>query len=147
MSSMARPRPAPAATPARGAAVRADPDALARVVDALAHLYDTGRLQTHPLARADQDGRVAGGRALRQELLDAVEALRPERGTPAGAAPGRAYELLKLRYVEGLTAPAVQDRLAIAKSEYYREHRRAVAAVAAILDQGRAAEPARLPPR
>ena len=48
-------------------------------------------------------------------------------------AAGRQYTLLKLRYLEGLDAPAVQARLAVAKSQYYRDHARAVAAVADLL--------------
>src|SRR5688572_30001463 len=42
--------------------------------DALAHLYDPGRLQAHPWA-----GVAGGGKALRAALEDAVDALKPAR--------------------------------------------------------------------
>ena len=35
---------------------------------------------------------------------------------------------MRLRYLEGLEAPAVQAKLLIGKSEYYREHERAIEA-------------------
>src|SRR5262249_21568281 len=93
-----------------------------QVRDALRHLHDRPRLQTHPVARLlgpepgrDQPGR---GKKLQDELLAAIQALRPERQRPVG----RSYALLALRYVEALEAGEVQRRLAVSRSEYYLEH-------------------------
>lgn len=130
-----------------GDGARPESGTSAQVVDALAHLYDTGHLQTHSLARTLEDGGPSAGRTLRRALLDAIEHLRPERGAPWRISAKRQYALLKLRYVEGLDAPAVQARLAIAKSQYYRDHARAVAAVADLLRERWADEPARVPSR
>jgi predicted ATPase len=116
----------------------AEPETLeAHVRDALAHLYDPAHLQTHPLAAA-----LGGGRALRRALEEAVDALRPERGTRAGARAARQHQLLTLRYVDALPVETVHERLAIGRSEYYREHAQAVEAVASLLRERGAAAPA-----
>ena len=75
----------------------------AQVRDALAHLYDPGHLQTHPLAvlAAPSPAAPSAGRALRQALFDAVDALRPERGGVPNARAARRHGILRLRYVEG----------------------------------------------
>jgi CheY-like chemotaxis protein len=93
-------------------------------------------LQTHPLinlVRAEPLGAMAGGRALRQALLDAIEALHPELGAEAMSQVWRAYRILELRYIEGQEVAQVSERLALSKSQYHREHQRALAAVASVL--------------
>jgi hypothetical protein len=150
---------APLAVPPEASAPAPDdPAAFARQVrDALAHLYDPVALQTHPLARSlGLDApRASGarerpgsqppvGRALRQRLVEAIAALRPElkRGEVAGASPTwRAQRLLELRYVEALDPPAVQAQLGIEKSQYYREHARALDALVSLLVQQSPAAP------
>lgn len=59
-----------------------------QVRDALAHLYDPGHLQTHPLAAlaAGSDG-TSRARALQRALLEAVEALKPVQGGRPGHRP------------------------------------------------------------
>jgi DNA-binding CsgD family transcriptional regulator len=109
------------------------------VGDALAHLHDPAWLQTHPLLRfvrgtRPDDPRVGG--TLRTALLEALATVGAE---PAGA---RLQRLLTRRYVDGLNAPGVQAELAIAKSEYYRQHTRALAALAAALRERWADAPA-----
>jgi AAA ATPase domain len=108
---------------------RVPEDFIHLVQDALGHLHDPSHLQTHPLTRLtpNQEG---AGRALRARLLAAVEKLRPAR---EGEQLGRAYQILRLRYVEGLTPRQVQDRLGVAKSQYYLDSARAVAALASLL--------------
>ena len=96
------------------------------VHDALVHLYDPGYLETHSLG----DLR---GRALHRALLDAVDALKPPPGAPADGRARRPHELLRLRYVEALPVEEVQRRLTIGRSEYYREHDRALEAVTTLL--------------
>jgi hypothetical protein len=65
--------------------------------------------------------------------------------TPSPGHDWRAYQLLTWRYVEGLSVLAVQEKLALSKSEYYRDHQRALAAVASLLSgrrvSGRPATP------
>jgi non-specific serine/threonine protein kinase len=111
---------------------------LARQVrDALRHLHDRPRLQTHPLARFVGPGtekRSTGrGKILQDALLAAIEAMRPDHDAPAASPAGRTYQLLVRRYVEGEEAGEVQRQLAIGKTEYYAEHQRAVEAIASWL--------------
>jgi hypothetical protein len=99
------------------------------VQDALSHLHDPTRLEVHPLA-AEAPGdesampHVSQGKALRERLLQAIEELRP----PAGAGAARGHRLLVLRYVEELPAVVVRRRLAVSKSQFYRDHAQAVRA-------------------
>jgi predicted ATPase len=108
-----------------------------QVRDALAHLYDPIYLQTHPLASLvvrDANPRAPGvGTALRQALLEAVDALQPLRETSDSLPSATGYPILQLRYVEALDVPSIQTRLAIGRSEYYREQQRAVDAIVSLL--------------
>lgn len=107
------------------------------VRDALLHLYDPVQLQSHPLLRlAPGDvgrGGVGKGRLLRQALLNAIEALQPERGVAATSRAWRAYRILDLRYLEALDVAGVIGRVALSKSQYHREHQRALHGVASVL--------------
>jgi CheY-like chemotaxis protein len=112
------------------------------VRDALLHLYDPIALQTHPLSALIEDppeGRLRGA-ALRQQLLDALEALHPPPGTASPPAH-RAYRILELRYLEGQEIETIAAQLALSRSQYHREHQRALYAVARVLwDRWRLAE-------
>ena len=125
----------------------ADPPAVAvspeQVRDALAHLYDPGHLQTHPLAAlVDSADRTNRGRSLQRVLLEAVEALKPAREGKPGPMAVRRHRLLQRRYVDGLAWEAVRDELVVGRSEYYREHQEAIAAVASLLAERLGAAPA-----
>ena len=79
---------------------------------------------------APAPGPMGAGKALQRALLEAMEALRPATRRRPGRADGRRgagrrHRLLALRYVEALPAAEVQRRLAVGRSEYYREHLRA----------------------
>jgi predicted ATPase/DNA-binding CsgD family transcriptional regulator len=116
-------------------------DLTRQVQDALARLHDPVYLQTHPLVRrlCQQNPRVPGaraGKALRQWLLEAIATLRPAPKTSAasqGSLAWRGYRLLELRYLEALEPAAVQEQLGISKSQYFRDHARALDAVASVL--------------
>jgi predicted ATPase len=109
-----------------------------QVRDALGRLYDPVFLQTHPLAAAAREaagptGPRHPGKALQEALTEAVEALRPRRGAVADPAIARGHRLLVLRYVDALPVREVQRRLAVGRSLYFEEHRRALEAVASLL--------------
>ena len=102
-----------------------------QVKDALASLHDLPHLQSHPLAarllpRPSTTEPTAQARLLQQRLLDAIEHLRP--------VSVRLYDLLRLRYVEGLDVRAVYERLDSSKSDYYRQLRLGQQAIAAHLE-------------
>jgi non-specific serine/threonine protein kinase len=131
--------PAPAPRPRDAANISSDPpdDFAHQVRDALRHLHDRTRLQTHHLARfvsADADKRgLTKGKLLQETLLAAIEALRPATNPPTDAIVSRSYKLLVERYVEGNEVEDVQATLAIGKTEYYAEHQRAIEAVTSLL--------------
>jgi predicted ATPase len=108
-----------------------------QVRDALASLHDTPRLQSHPLAlrlAAAGAGSEARGRALRQLLVEALEALQATHRPPRTGSyqPGA---LMQLRYVEALNVDEVAERLAISRAEFYRRHDREIDAVASVLGE------------
>ncbi|MBV8084642.1 MAG: AAA family ATPase [Chloroflexi bacterium] len=115
-------------------APESQPDLAALLRDALAQLHDPGRLQRHPLATfidAPHTNRGLGA-ALRQELLQGIEALRP--ANPVGAeAAARRHRLLVLRYVDGLGTQDVAERLAISSRQYYYNLQEALGDLAAVL--------------
>src|SRR5689334_4017128 len=106
------------------------------VRSALGSLHDIPRLQLHPLARAAATGSNGrdpiSGSALQQCIFEAIDALRPQVHV-ADERASRLHRLLTLRYVEGLEAAHAWQRLGIGKSEYHREHGRAISAVASVL--------------
>jgi CheY-like chemotaxis protein len=103
------------------------------VREALNRLYDSAYLQTHPLASllADDTPGAYGQRSqnLRRVLLEAVRAMRPGNGAPADSADWRAYRILELRYIEGLSPDAAMRRLALGRSQYFREQARVLRAL------------------
>jgi CheY-like chemotaxis protein len=102
------------------------------VHDALNHLYDSPHLQQHPLAErlpASPAHPLPRSQHLRRLLLEAIQAMRPEAGVPAQSSDWRAYRLLELRYLEGLSSAEVMNQLALGKSQYYRERSRVLEAM------------------
>lgn len=106
------------------------------VRDALLHIYDLAYLQTHPLAGEVDLTPIAEsgrGRALRRVLLDTIEALHPSPGVAVTSRAWRAYRLLELRYIEEHEVADVTEKMALSKSQYHREHHRALEAIAGLL--------------
>lgn len=105
------------------------------VQDALNHLYDSPHLQQHELTRLLTDNRVSTQRSqdMRRILLDAIGALRPMPGVPAQSVDWRNYQILELRYIEGLEPREIMEQVALGKSQYYRDQARIVEMVAGIL--------------
>src|SRR5439155_842988 len=74
-----------------------------------------------------------GAAGLRREVLSTIEALKPQPPLDTNARALRPYRLLQLRYVEANDPIEVQRRLAVGKSQYYREHEAALASLTALL--------------
>jgi sugar lactone lactonase YvrE len=106
------------------------------VADALARFHDPVALRAEPLA-----AREGGVNALRTELTAAIEALKPAPNVDPSHKAWRGYHLLTLRYIDGLDRAEVERRLAISRSQYYREHEAAIAAVASQLRERGLATP------
>jgi CheY-like chemotaxis protein len=111
-------------------------DFVGLVRDALMHLYDPVHLQTHPLLlglKVRYRSEKTRGTLLRQTLLDAIEALRPPSTASIDSRSWRTYRILELRYLEGEDIETIANHFAISRSQYHREHQRALQAVASIL--------------
>jgi len=112
-------------------------DYVDQVKDALEHLQDLVYLRGHPLARGtgrDQATKdIGSARALRQMLLDAIDEVTPPGPLPSGGRQQRIRQLLELRYVEGLPFREVMAELGLSQSQYHRDQRHALEAIATIL--------------
>jgi non-specific serine/threonine protein kinase len=108
-----------------------------QVREALVHLNDLATLRRLPLVQfMSSEGCPRGmgdAEALQQALHEAIGALRPSVPTDSMAPVGRSYHLLTLRYVAGLDVASVLPKLALARSEYYRDHQRALDELSAFL--------------
>lgn len=108
-----------------------------QVRDALNHLSDPVYLQTHSLARfiarSSESPGPSAGRRLQQALSEAIADLQPAGSPDAETLLARGARLLQLRFVEGLEIEAVQRALAIGRSEYYSQQRRAFNALVSLL--------------
>jgi hypothetical protein len=82
---------------------------------------------------------IERGKALRQELLRAVESLRPAAKRPDGTLPRewQAYAILHDAYVEDVPNREIMARLYISEGTYNRMRRRALQAVAQALAEAR----------
>jgi hypothetical protein len=104
--------------------------------DALNQLYDSPYLQTHPLAQLLAEpgmDTLQRDQHLRRVLINAIEQLRPQAGIPAQSPKWRAFQLLELRYIEGLSAAEIMRELALSRSTYFREQARTMDALTAAL--------------
>ncbi len=107
------------------------------VKDALGHLHDYPYLDRHPLARRFwPEDRVAGptrAQRLHRLLLEAIEALNPPGASFRCSTQARWYLLLVRRYIEGRDPADLTHELAFGQRQYFREQRRALLALAAVL--------------
>ncbi len=108
-----------------------------QVKQVLEHLYDFAYLQQHPLARyydgeGDRSAQMSG-RQLRQELLTAIESLKPNSSAHFRAPVARLYNILHLYYVENLTIQDAAIELGLSERQAYRDLTRGRENVAAVL--------------
>jgi CheY-like chemotaxis protein len=116
------------------------------VKDALANLYDFVYLRGHPLldimVPSGSLGIMARVHALRHLILQAVESLAPDDHVPRSAREWRPYLALRYSYVDHLEAQDVEARLALGERQTMRERLRGIEAVAQILWERQATQPA-----
>ncbi|MGI6208107.1 MAG: response regulator [Anaerolineae bacterium] len=114
-----------------------DRDFLSHVRDALTHLFDTARLQNHPLAAhlvpATISDPKARAQALTEALLQAITDLKPPPGVSPRDPAYRPYAVLRHKYAEGASNEEIMDRLAISRRQFFREQQRACEALATLL--------------
>jgi CheY-like chemotaxis protein len=114
-----------------------DKEFVSYVGDAYEHLYDLVYLRAHPLigilALAPSQPAKKQARALHHVLVEAIDELDPGPQTPAFSNEWRRHRLLMLRYVKGLNPQQVADQIVLSLRHYYRVHKTAIQAIAAIL--------------
>jgi CheY-like chemotaxis protein len=97
------------------------------VRDALNNLYDTVNLGQHALIdilTPNGQAVVQRSRQLRQILLNSIEQLRPETGTPAQSPDWRAYYILEKRYIDGMNTNQIIQELSISRAQFFRDQAR-----------------------
>jgi AraC-like DNA-binding protein len=88
-------------------------------------------LQVVERATREQDGNAMRG--LRSVLQEAVERLRPEGERKMTAPAWLLYNILDLKFLQGLKVREVAQRLAMSESNLYRKQRIAIRAAAQML--------------
>lgn len=126
------------------------------VRDALSHYWGGPKLTGSPLlqmrvvqeAMDENEGNPA--RALRSVLNQAIELQRPEGERQLTATEWLLYNILELKFVQGMKVRDVAQRLAMSEADLYRKQRLAIDEVARTLRemeaQDREAEPATTKP-
>jgi hypothetical protein len=121
------------------------PDFQQWVWDALSHYWGGPKLTTSPLlklkvvqrALEENDGNPA--KALRSVLDRAIEALKPDGERHMTTTEWILYNILELKFIQGLRVRDIAMRLAISESDLYRKQRVAIEEVAktiADMEQG-----------
>ncbi|MCX6040815.1 MAG: response regulator [Caldilinea sp.] len=105
------------------------------VRSALNHLYDVPYLQSHPLAALVTTTQRDRSQQLREVLLNAIDAMRPLSPAQQGSSAWRAFRILELRYIEGLSPADTMTELAISRSQFFKEQARMVDAIVDLLWQ------------
>jgi CheY-like chemotaxis protein len=102
---------------------------------ALEHLYDFAFLQRLPLAQqmARPQNSQPLSHQLRRELITAVETLSPDARLTQETPDARMYNLLHLRYIEGITVQEAANRLGLSTRQAHRSLRRGEESVATLL--------------
>jgi len=112
---------------------------------ALRHLWDPDRLSQSPLAElevvrqrlashgGDLPAPLDKAQALRQVLTEALESLRPPGSPQLRDRRWQQYQLLHDTYWQGHDNETVMRRLYLSRTTFYREQRRAIAALAQAL--------------
>jgi CheY-like chemotaxis protein len=109
------------------------------VRDCLTHLYDYNFLQDHPLVRLlmpQMQGNTSRVQAFQQLVLAAIERLKPyehgQGGLPTKSS--RLYSILNLRYQHQYQVQYVLRQLNLGERQFYRDHAKAVQALAHVLE-------------
>jgi len=106
---------------------------------ALEYLYDTAALAEVPLAShfpqvATKSNPYSRAQHLRTILMEGIELLQPSRPASFRSAAARSYEVLALRFIEGLSMAEIAEELHISRRQAYRDMDRAVEGLAKLLN-------------
>ncbi len=108
-----------------------------QVKQALEHLYDFSTLQKLPLAQElapiNSRANETPGHHLRRELITAIESLSPGSRSSVQSPDARLYNLLQLRYIEGITVQEAANRMGLSARQAHRSLRKGEESVTAVL--------------
>jgi CheY-like chemotaxis protein len=112
--------------------------------DALEGLYDLAFLEHH-IHQACVQERFTTGRALQEAIQKIIEQLRPPLSVSEQSRAFRVYNILNLRYIQGLTQTEAAAEMNLSVRHFKREQEKAINAAVALLFEKRDAEPASIP--
>jgi CheY-like chemotaxis protein len=116
--------------------VRPYPDAFEQQVqDCLTHLYDSAQLSQNDLVKRliPNISGIERAQEFRRRIIDLVTSLAADSSLEMHSRQGRVYSILQLRYIEEQPHERVSNQLSLSERQYFREHRRAVQTMAALL--------------
>jgi CheY-like chemotaxis protein len=103
----------------------------------LSNLYDHTDLVKSPLvgqlAPHDTTSAVQAMRHVRSLVLEVLEQMNPGPRVPFRSPPAQSYNILRLRYVEGMTVQEVAQEMATSERTLYRDLRKAEEDLAVLL--------------
>jgi len=111
------------------------------VRDALSHYWGGPKLTRSPLLemkvvqKALKKNEGNSARALRSVLTEAIEKQRPEGERRMTAAEWLIYNILELKFVQGMRVRDVAQRLSMSEADLYRKQRLAIGEVARTLSE------------
>ena len=112
-------------------------DFIDQVKDVLENLYDIPYLHRHTLAASMNLEAAAAnrlqGQTLRRKILELLEYLSPGVSVNFRSPQARLYNLLHLRYVEGMTVQQTANKLGISPRQAYRDLRKGEERIAMLL--------------
>jgi CheY-like chemotaxis protein len=108
------------------------PELINWIRDALDRLFDLAFLRHHVHAACIQ-GRYDDGTAFQEACLNVIKQLKPPLNVPTSSPAWRIYNVLNLRYVQGLSQAETAAQLGIGPRQMRREQQRAIRAVAVLL--------------
>jgi len=115
------------------------PDFYQMVKDAFSHYWGGPKLAESPLLRLRVVRKALEGnggnpiKALRSVLYQALEAIKPEGERSMTKVEWTLYNILDLKFLQGLRAREVAARLAMSESDLYRKQRVAIEEVAKVI--------------
>jgi CheY-like chemotaxis protein len=104
-----------------------------QIKDVLEHLHDFMYLQQHALVRDWELSGDSPAQSLRRSVLAAIDTLSPGPGVAFRSPNARVYNMLHLRYVEGLTVHQAAHDLNLSLRQAHRDLRRGEESIAAML--------------
>ncbi len=129
-----------------------EPDFNQMVHDALTHYWGGPKLTNSPLMRLASVQRAVssqGGdsvKALRSVLAQAIEKTKPEGNRRMTTSEWMLYNILELKFIQGLRVRDVARRLARSEADLYRKQKIAIDAVARVLSEMESQETPPTPP-